>query len=186
MATDPGLGLASVFGIVKNHDGIVDFKTRPGKGTTFNIYLPLSSETGDDPQAPEEIIINGPETILLVDDEPFILDVAEKMIGKMGYTVIRACCGEEALELVKNSSSSIDLVILDMIMPDICGDEVFDRLKKISPEIKVLLASGNSKEDAAETINKGCDGFIQKPFSMGTLSHAIRKAIESRNNPPGN
>ncbi len=175
-----GLGLASVFGIVKNHDGIVDFETRLGKGTTFNIYLPLSGGTDEKPRISTVGIISGPETILLVDDEPFILDVGEKMLNKMGYTVLRASCGEEALKIVEDPRFTIELVILDMIMPDIGGDEVYDRLKAFKPDIKVLLASGNSREDVAGTLDKGCDGFIQKPFSMETLSHAIRKAIDSR------
>jgi CheY-like chemotaxis protein len=124
-------------------------------------------------------IISGPETILLVDDEPFILDVGEKMLIKMGYTVIKACCGEEALRVFGHSHQKIDLVILDMIMPDIGGDEVFDRLKKIKSSIKVLLATGDSRGQAATTMDKGCNGFIQKPFSMEKLSHAIREVIDS-------
>ncbi len=174
-----GLGLASVFGIVKNHDGIVDFKSHAGRGTTFSVYLPVSRETHKIPDPAPEGILEGPETILLVDDEPYILDVGMKMLGKMGYTVIKACCGEEAVRIFTASHQQIDLVILDLIMPDISGGEVFDRLRKIRPNTKVLLASGYSMGDAAAIIDRGCNGFIQKPFGMEKLSHAIREVIEN-------
>ena len=179
-----GLGLASVFGIVKNHDGFVDFETHPGKGTTFNVYLPVSKAPHTEAPTCPVGIMSGPETILLVDDEPYILDVGEKMLKKMGYTVLKACCGEEAVRVFSDACQDIDLVILDIIMPDIGGDEVYDRLKKIKSNIKVLLASGDSRGDAGTTIDKGCNGFIQKPFSMERLSHAIRKVIDYGHHQP--
>jgi two-component system cell cycle sensor histidine kinase/response regulator CckA len=179
-----GLGLASVFGIVKNHDGIVDFESHAGRGTTFSIYLPAARENISEP-APEPVgIVSGLETILLVDDEPFILDIGEKMLRKMGYTVLRACCGKDAVRVFADSHEMIDLVILDMIMPDIGGGEVFDQLRKIKLNIKVLLASGYSKGDAASIISRGCNGFIQKPFSMEKLSHAIREVLDCGDHPP--
>jgi len=174
-----GLGLASVFGIVKNHDGIVDFESQAGRGSTFSIYLPVSQETRKEPAPAPEGILKGPETILLVDDEPYILDVGMKMLAKMGYTVIKACCGEEAVRVFIDSHQQIDLVILDLIMPDIGGGEVFDRLRTIRPDIKVLLASGYSMGDAVTIMDRGCNGFIQKPFGMEKLSHAIREVIDN-------
>jgi two-component system cell cycle sensor histidine kinase/response regulator CckA len=125
-----GLGLASVFGIVKNHDGIVDFETHAGRGTTFSVYLPVSREAQQGAGAPGGRYLKGPETILLVDDEPYILDVGVKMLEKMGYTVISACCGNDAIRVFTDSPQQIDLVILDLIMPDIGGGEVFDRLRE--------------------------------------------------------
>ena len=110
-----GLGLASVFGIVKNHDGIVDFESHPGRGTTFSVYLPVSRDISKAPTPVPEGILKGPETILLVDDEPYILDVGVKMLEKMGYTVLKASCGEEAVRVFTDSHHQIDLVILDMI-----------------------------------------------------------------------
>jgi two-component system, cell cycle sensor histidine kinase and response regulator CckA len=174
-----GLGLASVFGIVKNHDGIVDFESHAEQGTTFSVYLPVCLETDSESPPSPVGIISGLETILLVDDEPYILDVGKKMLQKMGYTVIKACGGEEAIRVFTDSHQEIDLVILDMIMPDIGGDEVFDRLKSIKSSVKVLLASGNSMGDAVTTIDKGCNGFIQKPFSIEKFSHAIREVIDN-------
>ena len=174
-----GLGLASVFGIVKNHGGLVDFESHRGRGTTFSVYLPVSKEKRKAPVAPPEGILKGPETILLVDDEPFILDIGVKMLEKMGYTVIKACCGEDAVRIFSESSPKIDLVILDLIMPDIGGGEVFDKMRTIDPNIKVLLASGYSVGDAAVIIERGCNGFIQKPFGIEKLSHAIREVIDN-------
>jgi CheY-like chemotaxis protein len=174
-----GLGLASVFGIVKNHDGIVDFESHCGRGTTFSVYLPVSREISKEPVPASVGILKGPETILLVDDEPYILDVGVKMLQKMGYTVLKACCGEEAVCIFNDLHRQIDLVIVDMIMPDIGGGEVFDRLRAVRSDIKVLLASGYSLGDAAAIIARGCNGFIQKPFGMEKLSHAIREVIDN-------
>ena len=179
-----GLGLASVFGIVKNHDGIVDFESHAGHGTTFSVYLPVSQEAHKEPAPKPSGILKGPETILLVDDEPYILDVGAKMLEKMGYTVVSACCGNDAVRVFTDSPDQIDLVILDLIMPDIGGGEVFDRLRTIRPDIKVLLASGYSMGDAAAIIARGCNGFIQKPFGMEKLSHAIREVIDNGRHQP--
>jgi two-component system, cell cycle sensor histidine kinase and response regulator CckA len=179
-----GLGLASVFGIVKNHGGIVDFESNADRGTTFSVYLPVATEPGKEPQPAPEGILKGPETILLIDDESYILDVGAKMLGKMGYTVVKADCGEAAVQVFRENATQIDLVILDMIMPDIGGGEVFDRLRTIRPDVKVLLASGYSLGDAAAIIERGCNGFIQKPFSMEKLSHAIREVIDHGHHQP--
>ena len=179
-----GLGLASVFGIVKNHGGIVDFESQLGNGTTFSVYLPAAEEVGKTAIPEPSGILKGPETILLVDDEPYILEVGGKMLHKMGYTVIKASCGNEAVQLFENACREIDLVILDMIMPDIGGGEIFDRMRGIDPGVKVLLASGYSLGDAAAIIERGCNGFIQKPFSMEKLSHAIREVIDHGRHQP--
>ena len=179
-----GLGLASVFGIVKNHDGIVDFESLPGRGTTFSVYLPVSQKTSKEPAPAPKGILKGPETILLVDDESYILDIGVKMLEKMGYTVIKACCGNDAVRVFTDFRQQIDLVILDLIMPDIGGGEVFDRLRTIRPDIKVLLASGYSMGDAAAIISRGCNGFIQKPFGMEKLSHAIREVLDNGHHQP--
>jgi two-component system, cell cycle sensor histidine kinase and response regulator CckA len=179
-----GLGLASVFGIVKNHDGIVDFESQASGETTFNVYLPVCRETGK--AAPKALsgILKGPETILLVDDEPFILDIGSKMLRQMGYSVLKADCGEDAVRIFNDHQTQIDLVILDMIMPDIGGGEVFDRLRAIKSDIKVLLSSGYSMGDAAGIIERGCNGFIQKPFGIEKLSHAIREVIDNGHHQP--
>nr|HID59149.1 response regulator [Desulfobacterales bacterium] len=119
------------------------------------------------------------ETILLVDDEQMILDVGKELLEALGYTVIPARNGKEAVEIYTKNSKEIDIVILDMIMPDMGGRETFDRLKGINPEIRVLLASGYSiNGEATEIMERGCNGFIQKPFNLSQLSQKVREILD--------
>ncbi|MBN2515796.1 MAG: PAS domain S-box protein [Deltaproteobacteria bacterium] len=179
MGRGTGLGLASVYGIIKNHDGFIDVSSEKGHGTTFYIYLPaIEKKIGDDKVSPKTEILQGTETILLVDDERIILDVGEEVLKTMGYNVLLAGSGKEALEHMERYKESIDMVILDMIMPEMSGGEVFDRIKKIKPDIKVLLSSGYSYHDRArEILDRGCNGFIQKPYRIEDLSKKIREIL---------
>jgi CheY-like chemotaxis protein len=176
-----GLGLASAYGIVKNHGGIIDVHSGEGAGTTFNVFFP-ATETRvkeDGEEAREDEIQRGQETILLVDDEEIIIDVGKDMLTALGYKVLLARSGEEAIEVYRENNK-IDMVILDMIMPDMGGGSVYDMLKEINPDIRVLLSSGYSIEgQATEILERGCDGFIQKPFSVSQLSKGIRKILDN-------
>ena len=126
-------------------------------------------------------IVTGDETILLVDDEPMILQVGSAVLQELGYTVFKAQGGREAIEIYKKEGDSIDLVILDMIMPDMGGSETYDRLKDINPTVHVLLSSGYSIDgQATEILNRGCDAFIQKPFSIRELSGKIREILHKK------
>jgi len=181
MGGGAGLGLASVYGIIRNHNGIIDVHSEKGQGTTFNIYLPASEkEAAKEMELPEEIL-KGTETILLVDDEDMIIDVGEQMLRIMGYTVLLARGGKEAVEIVSKTHNSLfspDLVILDVFMPDMRGGDTYDNLKEINPNIKVLLSSGHSiNGQATEILERGCNGFIQKPFDIKELSHRIREVL---------
>ena len=121
------------------------------------------------------------ETILLVDDEDTIVDVAEEMLKAMGYNVLSAGGGKEAIEVYKKNKDKVDLVVLNIIMQDMGGGEVYDRMKKINPNVKVLLSSGYSIDGpAAEILARGCDGFIQKPFDMKQLSQSIRNILDKK------
>jgi len=182
LAKGTGLGLASVYGIMKAHGGYIDVESQKGKGTTFFLYLPASKETIGEEVHPAGTIEKGKETILLVDDEEIILDVGEALLTSLGYTVLIAHGGKEAIEILRTTlpSSPPDLVILDMIMPQMGGGETYDRMKELSPSIKVLLSSGYSIDgQATEILKRGCDGFIQKPFTLGEVSKAIREVLES-------
>jgi len=175
-----GLGLASVYGIIKNHGGMINVFSKEDQGTTFDIFLPAVeipiSEHATD--KPEKKIERGHETILLVDDEDMIIEVVQDMLTSMGYNVLPARSGKEAIEIYNANTDEIDMVILDMIMPDINGGDVYDTLKEINPEIKVLLSSGYSLNGKANKIlERGCNGFIQKPFNTGQLSKALRKIL---------
>ena len=176
-----GLGLASVYGIIKNHDGIINVYSEKGKGTTFNIYLPASEKDvtlKEKRLADDNEPLRGTGTILLVDDEDMIVEVGQEMLTSMGYNVLPARSGKEAIEIYNANTDEIDMVILDMIMPDINGGDVYDTLKEINPEIKVLLSSGYSLDGKANKIlERGCNGFIQKPFNIGQLSEALRKIL---------
>lgn len=179
MGRGTGLGLASVYGIIKNHGGIIDVYSEKGQGTNFNIYLPASDrEITSENELPESTL-KGTETILLVDDEEKIIDVGERTLRKMGYQVLCARNGKEAIAHYEKNQSKIDIVVLDMIMPEMGGGETYDRLKAINPDVKVILSSGYSMNgQAAEILKRGCDGFIQKPFKMRELSQKIRETLE--------
>jgi two-component system cell cycle sensor histidine kinase/response regulator CckA len=178
MGRGTGLGLASAYGIITNHGGIIKVSSRKGEGTTFTIYVPASEGEVVEEEGASEKILRGTETVLLVDDEEMILDIGRDLLNAMGYKVLTARSGREAVQLYKKGKDSFDLVILDMIMPDMGGGETFDLLKGINPGIKVLLSSGYSIDgQAAEIMSRGCDGFIQKPFNMKELSNKIRKVL---------
>jgi two-component system cell cycle sensor histidine kinase/response regulator CckA len=124
-------------------------------------------------------IIEGSGNILIVDDEELVLKASVQMLRKLGYTTIETGGGKEAIEIYKNNKDHVDLVILDMIMPEIGGGEAYDKMKEINPEVKVLLSSGYSIDGkASDILKRGCNGFIQKPFSMKELSEKITEIIE--------
>jgi CheY-like chemotaxis protein len=174
-----GLGLASAYGIVKNHDGIIRVESEPGEGTTFRIYLPVSTKEIEKDKTRTDAIVRGSETILLVDDEDLILDIGGEMLRELGYAVTTARSGAEAVTIYGEQLDRIDLVILDMIMPEMGGGETYDRLKAMNPGIKVLLSSGYSiNGQAKDILARGCDGFIQKPFNLGTLSQKLREILD--------
>jgi CheY-like chemotaxis protein len=179
MGRGTGLGLASVYGIVKNHEGFINVYSMEGKGTRFEVYLPASGKGVPYKEKVKEEFVEGKETVLLVDDEAMILDVGERMLGKLGYKVFTARDGKEAIAVFQKYPDKIDAIILDMIMPKMGGGETFDRIKKMKPDIKVLLSSGYSiNGQATEILNRGCNGFIQKPFNLQNLSQNLRSILE--------
>jgi len=123
-------------------------------------------------------IIKGPGTVLLVDDEEVILEVGQDLLEAMGYRVLTARDGKEAIGVYRKNQDEIDFVLLDMIMPAMGGGEAYDKMKEINPKVKVLLSSGYSIDSQAkEILARGCNAFIQKPFSMKELSQAIREVL---------
>jgi len=179
MGRGTGLGLASAYGIIKNHNGFIDVESKKGVGTTFKFYLPVSGRNvvGEEPE--DSHLVKGPETVLLVDDEHMIIEVGVEILKALGYGVILANSGEEAIDIYRNGQNQIDAVVLDMIMPGMGGGQTFDQLKEINPEVKVLLSSGYSIDGmAADILERGCKQFIQKPFDIKELSRKLRDVLD--------
>jgi two-component system cell cycle sensor histidine kinase/response regulator CckA len=179
MGRGTGLGLASAYGIIKGHKGMINVYSERGHGTTFTIYFPASVKKVIKEEKVHVDIVKGDGTILLVDDEDVIIDVSRELLEVLGYRVYMARSGREAIEVYKEKGSEIDLVILDMIMPGLGGGETFDLLKSLNPDIRVILSSGYSiNGKAKEIMERGCRTFIQKPFQMSDLSDSIRKVLD--------
>ncbi|RJR49201.1 MAG: PAS domain-containing sensor histidine kinase [Desulfobacteraceae bacterium] len=179
MGRGTGLGLASAYGIIKNHGGTIQVQSRKGKGSSFFIYLPASEKEIVAEKVNREKLLKGNETVLLVDDEDMILEVALSMLTALGYKVLTAKSGQEAAELYRERWKKIDLVILDMIMPAMGGKETFEELRKINRDVRVLLSSGYSIDSRAKLLlEEGCRGFIQKPFNLSAFSSKLRDVLE--------
>ena len=185
MTEGTGLGLASVFGIVKKHKGIITVESRLGRGTTFSLFLPAARilrRPEDADQAPQtdslDALERGTGTILVVDDEEYILNADKAMLTELGYEVLLANGGRAALRIFEANKARIDLIILDLVMPDMGGEAVYDRIKALQPNVRVILSSGYSIEGQAESIlKKGCDGFIQKPYNLSQLARKIKETL---------
>ncbi len=185
MGEGTGLGLASVFGIIKNHRGIITVASQVGSGTTFCIYLPVARIL-QKPKEPDMLRVissgklpaKGSGTILVVDDEEYILTADKAMLNTLGYEVLLANGGKEAIRVFGENKDRINLLILDLVMPDLSGETVYDRVKALRPDVRVILSSGYSIEGQAESIlKKGCDGFIQKPYNLNQLAQKIREIL---------
>ncbi|WP_372682945.1 PAS domain S-box protein, partial [Desulfosarcina sp.] len=185
MGRGTGLGLASAFGIIKNHGGIIDVESRVSQGSTFTIYLPAVSRTSKrSAAAPPDLPVNGSGTLLVVDDEPYVLKSLTGVLQDLGYHVIPANSGNQAIALFESEKDRIDGVLLDMIMPDLNGRQVLSRLKTIRPGIKVLLSSGYSLNDPGGNNKETAgDRFIQKPYHIEALAAALDELLKGSDRP---
>ena len=176
-----GLGMAMVYSIILNHKGFVDVYSELGLGTTFLIYLPVHTNQAIPIRisTDEAILSSGSETVLIVDDEEIMRNIGRSMLQECGYKVLLAASGVEAIEIYKEKASEIDIVLLDMAMPKLSGKETYKVLKKINPEIKVLLASGFRQDQRVEeTLEMGVNDFIQKPYVISDLTAMISKILK--------
>ena len=179
MGRGTGLGLASAYGIMKGHGGYIDVESKKGHGTTFSVYLPASEKKVRKAVKTTERLIEGTGTVLLVDDEEVILQVGQELLQTIGYRVLIAKNGKEAIDVYEKHQDDIDIVILDIAMPKMGGGEAYNRMKEINQDIRVLLSSGYSIDgQATEILERGCDGFIQKPFNIRQLSQRIREILD--------
>ena len=178
MGRGTGLGLASAYGIIKGHGGMITAYSEKGHGTTFHIYLPASAKPIHSDTVQETELTGGRETILLVDDEEIIAEVTSRLLSELGYTILTADSGEKAIEIYEQRKTGIDLIILDMIMPGLSGGDTFDRLKALNPDVRVILSSGYSIDGKAQAImKKGVRVFLQKPYRLNELAQKIREAL---------
>ncbi len=177
-----GLGLAMVYGIVKNHGGYIMCYSEPGQGATFKIYLPVieGEALEEKERAPAIGLKGGTETILLVDDETAILDIAGQILRRFGYRVAMAQSGEEALEKIREGRVRPDLVILDLNMPGMGGHKCLEKLLEIDPSMKVLIASGYSANGSVKkTLSSGAAGFVEKPYALSDLIRKVRTVLDA-------
>jgi PAS domain S-box-containing protein len=175
-----GLGLSSAYGIVKAHGGYLDVESKPGSGTTFKVFLPATEAEIHEAVGTTTELVKGTGTVLLVDDEEPVLEVGKELLEAMGYRVLAAKDGNEAVEIYRKNEGDIDIVVLDMIIPGMSGGEVYDRLKDTDPNVKVLLSSGYAIDgDASKIMERGCNGFIQKPFHIKELSDKMNEIINT-------
>ena len=177
-----GLGLAMVYGIVKDHSGYIICNSEAGSGTTIEIYLPITEKANDENPGdkPEAMPAGGTETILLVDDESYIRDLAKQILTRFGYTVLTSVDGESALALYREKKEHISLVLLDLSMPGMGGQRCLEELIKIDPDAKVMIASGYSAEEPkAAAMKAGARGFISKPYAIKKILKAVRVVMDA-------
>jgi len=175
-----GLGLATVYGIVKNHNGFINVESEMGAGTTFSVYIPAVERTAEKPREVESRPEGGHETILVVDDEETIRFLVRDILEEIGYRVIAAEDGYRALEIYGARMTEIDLVILDMTMPGMGGRETFERLKELNPRVLAVLSTGYSEDERArQMLALGVKAFVQKPYRIADLEGAVRRILDS-------
>ncbi len=175
-----GLGMAAVYGIIQNHGGWILVDSELGKGTVVSIYLPAVEAMIKETDEKEPELKQGFGTILLIEDESMILEICRTMLEKLGYQVLEAKTGVEAIEIANNYSGNIDLAILDIGLPDMDGDKLYPFLKKAREGLKVIVCSGYSIDGPAqEMLEAGAHGFIQKPYSFGVLSAKLKEILNN-------
>jgi len=176
-----GLGMAAVYGIVKNHEGSILVHSELCKGTEIRIYLPASESEIKNEKEPKSEVTSGVGTILVIEDEEMVMDVSTTMLRKLGHHVLEAKTGKEAVDIAENFGSDIDLALLDIQLPDMEGTKIYPLIKEARPNLKVIVCSGYTLEGPAqEIIDAGAQDFIQKPFSITTLSEKMKDVLESK------
>ena len=174
-----GMGMAAVYGIVKNHDGWIYVDSELGKGTTVRIYLPAIEIEIEKPKEAEAEIPTGSGTILMIEDEDMVIDVTRTMLEMLGYRVMVAKTGKDAIHVAETFDGQIDLALLDIKLPDISGINLYPLIMKARSNLKVIVWSGYSIDGPArEILDAGAQDFIHKPFTFATLSEKLKEVLE--------
>ena len=175
-----GLGLATVYGIVKNHNGYVNVESEPGVGTRFFVYLPAVHAEAAVEEERELRATGGTETVLVVDDEKTIRDLVRDILRSKGYRVLDAADGREAIRVFREQAGRVDLVILDMVMPDMGGRETFIHLRELDGSVRTVLSTGYAEDERArELLAMGVRAFVQKPYRAEELATVVRSVLDS-------
>jgi CheY-like chemotaxis protein len=179
-----GLGLSLVFGIVESHNGFIDVQSELGKGTTFTVYFPLTKQkTSFDATEVQstEVIVGGKETILLVEDEDLLREMAQAILESNGYTVIPAIDGMDGIEKFKKHHSDISLVVSDLGLPRLNGFEAFKQMKEVKNTLRCIIATGYlDPEHKSEMLSTGIKDIIQKPYSVEQMLRSVRKILDMK------
>lgn len=178
-----GLGMAAVYGIVKKHGGFVYVDSEPGQGTTVSIYLPCAHPTAPEPDKSAKAVhtSKGKGTALVIEDEHLVMEVNRAIVEKLGYNVLEAKSGKEALHTAEHHEGRIDFVLLDVILPDMSGNQIYPKLKAFRPSVKVIVCSGFTLDGPArEILNAGAESFLPKPFSVAALSQTLEDILSEK------
>ncbi len=173
--------MAAVYGIVTNHDGWISVDSEPGKGTVVQIYLPAVKVEVKEEERPKIKPAKGTGTILVIEDEDVVIDVVLAMLERLGYNVLLAKTGKEAINIANSFDADIDLAILDILLPDLPAKEVYRGIMEARPDLKVIVCSGYAIDGPPqEILDAGAQDFIQKPFSYATLSEKLKEVLEGK------
>jgi len=178
--TGRGLGMAAAYGIVENHHGRILVDSEKGTGTTVHIYLPAAGKIRPESESRDVVPVRGKGTILVIEDEKVLLSVNKELFERLGYSVLEAATGEEAIHIARTFNGEIDVALLDVVLPDINGPSVYPRLMEARPNLKVIVCSGFSIDGPAqEILDAGAQEFIIKPIDIGEISEKLKQLLES-------
>jgi len=173
-----GLGMAAVYGIIRNHDGFISIDSEVDRGTVVEVHLPTVHRELEEAEEPQKELLRGTGTILVVEDEETVMEVCKAMLERLGYKVLEARTGLDAVHAAKSYPERIDLAILDIVLPDMGGKQVYPLLMGFRPEMKVIVCSGYDLDGPAqEILEAGAQGFLKKPYGLSALSAMLNKVL---------